>query len=54
VFVGAWLTQRQRREDDRQRLSAPATMFLSELRSLEKALREVCGQSPETKSGLQA
>jgi hypothetical protein len=50
VYIGSRLTERQRREGDRQRRRVLATMFLSELRSLERALREACQQSPETRS----
>jgi hypothetical protein len=50
VFLGSWLSQRQRRQEDHQRRRVLATMLLSELRSLEKALREAYQQSPETKS----
>lgn len=52
--IGASLTylftRRQRREEETQRRRVLATMLLSELRSLEKALREACQRSPETRS----
>jgi hypothetical protein len=50
VFLGTRLTQHQRRQEDHQSRRVLATMLLSELRSLEKAPREACQQSPETTS----
>lgn len=50
VFMGARLTQHQRRQEDHKSRRELATMFSSELRALEKPLLEACQQSPETTS----